>query len=282
MYPIIPIFGSHIGTYGLCIAVGGLIAYAIISYCIKVRYGKENKDLILAYIFSLAFSVLGAVLLKPVINIITVAVHYEIYKAMELENVLAFIFGEIVFYGGLLGGILGLILYCRMFKTPLLPLLDIGAVAIPMAHAIGRVGCLFGGCCWGASTTKGNPLSIIYPSYPIEGFLGITAPVGMPLWNVPLMEAIFLTIIFIVNIIVFIRSKRIGVCCVIYLFFYGIWRFFIEYIRGDAIRGKYYFFTTSQYISIMFMILAVIIYCSIRKEKRKETLLTELNLDKEN
>lgn len=281
MYPIIHIFDSHIGTYGLFIVLGCLIAYAILSYCIKVRYGREKSDLILAYLFSLAFAILGAVLLKPLVNIITVAVHYEAYKGMSIENVLGFIFGEIVFYGGLIGGITGLILYCRMFKTPLLPLLDIGAVAIPLAHAIGRVGCLFGGCCWGSATTKGNPLSVIYPPYPIEGFLGITAPVGTPVWNVPIMEASFLSIIFIINLFVFIRSRRIGICCVIYLFFYGVWRFCIEYIRGDAIRGRYYNLTTSQYVSIIFIILAIIVYYSNRK-KGQETLITELNLDKNN
>ncbi len=269
MYPIIHIFGSHIGTYGLFIVLGSIIAYVIISYCIKVRYGREKSDLILAYLFSLAFAILGAVLLKPLINIITVATHYEAYKGMAFESVLGFIFGEIVFYGGLIGGISGLILYCRMFKTPLLPLLDIGAVAIPMAHAIGRIGCLFGGCCWGSATTKSNPLAVIYPTYPIEGFQGITAPVGTPVWNVPLLEAGFLTILFIINLIVFIRSKRLGVCCMIYLFFYGIWRFFIEYIRGDAIRGKYYDLTTSQYISIIFIVLAVIIFFSILKDHKR-------------
>lgn len=280
MYPIIHIFGSHIGTYGLCIVLGSIIAYVIMSYCIKVRYGRDRSDLILAYLFSLAFAVLGAVLLKPLINTITVAAHYETYKGMAFENVLGFIFGEIVFYGGLIGGITGLILYCRMFKISILPLLDIGAVAVPMAHAIGRVGCLFGGCCWGSATSKGNPLSVIYPPYPIEGFLGITAPVGTPVWNVPMMEAIFLTLLFIINLIIFIHSKRLGVCCMIYLFFYGLWRFFIEFIRGDAIRGKYYDLTTSQYISIIFIILAVIIYCSIWG-KKKITMIAEVNLDKE-
>lgn len=269
MYPIINLFGIHVGTYGLCILSGGFAAFAVIFYCVRRRFGKEKNDFVLAYVFSVAFSVLGAVLLKPVINTIIVAVHYENYKSMSLDNILSFLFGEIVFYGGLTGAILGLALYCRMYKTPLLPLLDIGAVGVPLAHAIGRVGCMFGGCCWGAVTTQENPLSIIYPTYPVEALHGITAPSGVPLWNVPMMEAAFLMVLFIINFIIFHRSRKNGICFVTYLLLYGIWRFAIEYIRGDAIRGKYYIFTTSQYISILLIISGIIILAGISKKKSK-------------
>jgi phosphatidylglycerol:prolipoprotein diacylglycerol transferase len=265
MYPIINLFGIHIGTYGLCILLGGLAAFAVIFYCIKSRFGKEKNDFFLAYIFSVAFSVLGAVLLKPVINTIIVAVHYENYKSMALGSILTFLFGEVVFYGGLIGAILGLAFYCRMYKTPLLPLLDIGAVGVPLAHSIGRVGCMFGGCCWGTVTAQDNPFSIIYPTYPMEAPSGITAPSGIPLWNVPIMEAAFLAILFIINFIIYHRSRRNGICFAVYLLLYGTWRFAIEYIRGDAIRGKYYIFTTSQYISILLIITGILILVNIAK-----------------
>lgn len=276
MYPIINLFGIHIGTYGLCILLGGLAAFAVILYCVKSRFGKEKNDFILAYIFSIAFSVLGAVLLKPVINTIIVAVHYENYKSMSFDHILTFIFGEVVFYGGLTGAILGLAFYCRMYKTPLLPLLDIGAVGVPLAHAVGRVGCMFGGCCWGTVTVQDNPFSIIYPAYPMEAPSGITAPSGIPLWNVPIMEAAFLVILFIINFIIYHRSRRNGICFVVYLLLYGTWRFAIEYIRGDAIRGKYYIFTTSQYISIFLIIAGILILAKISKRTSPKNKLNEI------
>ncbi len=57
--------------------------------------------------------------------------------------------GGIVFYGGLLGGILGVWLGCRVVGLRFLPVLDLCAPALALGHAFGRVGCLFAGCCYG-------------------------------------------------------------------------------------------------------------------------------------
>ncbi len=57
------------------------------------------------------------------------------------------------FYGGLLGAILTIVLYARFQHLPLLAVLDIAAAALPLSHAIGRLGCFAAGCCFGKPTS---------------------------------------------------------------------------------------------------------------------------------
>ena len=47
------------------------------------------------------------------------------------------------FYGGVVGGVLTILLYTHFQKMPLLPALDTCAAALPIGHAIGRLGCFF-------------------------------------------------------------------------------------------------------------------------------------------
>ena len=54
-----------------------------------------------------------------------------------------------VFYGGLLGALLSVFIYTRVRHLPLRTYLNLFVVVFPLFHAIGRVGCVFSGCCYG-------------------------------------------------------------------------------------------------------------------------------------
>lgn len=268
MYPIINFLGIKIGTYGLLVLIGIVSAFVAAYLCARVKYEKKGEEFITAYLFALAFAIVGSATLKPIINIITIIYNWESYKSLSLEEAVSFIFGEIVFYGGLIGGVAGLILFSRMFRINIWALLDVGAVSIPLGHAIGRIGCFFGGCCWGTGTTSENLLSIVYPPYPVKIPEGLAAPAGVPLWNVPIMEAGFLIVLFVSNLFIYNKSRLNGVCTCYYLMAYGAWRFFIEFLRGDAIRGKYLIFTTSQYISMVLILSGIIAALYIKRKSK--------------
>ncbi len=57
-----------------------------------------------------------------------------------------------VFYGGFLGSVLAGWIASRRMKFPFVKLSDYFGVALPLGHAIGRLGCLAAGCCYGAHT----------------------------------------------------------------------------------------------------------------------------------
>ena len=57
------------------------------------------------------------------------------------------------FYGGVLGAVLAIAVYAYTHTLPVLPILDSFAAALPLSHAIGRLGCFAAGCCYGKPTT---------------------------------------------------------------------------------------------------------------------------------
>lgn len=57
--------------------------------------------------------------------------------------------GGLVVYGSFLGGVVGLLLYVRKYRVPLLAIGDVIAPSMLLGLALGRVGCLMNGCCYG-------------------------------------------------------------------------------------------------------------------------------------
>ena len=63
--------------------------------------------------------------------------------------------------GALVVGLLAYSIFYRLKRVPLSRALDVIVVAIPLGQAIGRLGCLAAGCCYGKITT--SPLALILP-----------------------------------------------------------------------------------------------------------------------
>ena len=120
-------------------------------------------------------------------------------------------------------------------------LLRFAPISITIAHAFGRLGCFSAGCCGGIET---------------EAWYGIQFP-GEAHKEIPtqLFEAMFLFLISVVMIILYFKfhfKYNMGV----YLIGYGVWRFLIEFIRGDVVeRGKFVpGLTPSQFWAILMVI----------------------------
>ena len=138
--------------------------------------------------------------------------------------------------------------------------MDLLAVVIPLFHAISRVGCFFGGCCYGL--IYGGPLSVNYTTE-VQG--EIVAGLRFP---VQLLESILNLGLFI-YLMCLVQKDDWTERNILkkYLFIYSIQRFFLEFLRGDIHRGVIAGVSFSQVYSLS--ILAVLI-ASYRKEKRKE------------
>ena len=57
--------------------------------------------------------------------------------------------GGLVVYGAFFGGVAGLLLYVWKHRMPLLAVGDLAAPSLMLGLAIGRIGCLLNGCCYG-------------------------------------------------------------------------------------------------------------------------------------
>ena len=132
----IPFTELTVKTYGLLMVLGFLSAVWLIR-----RLSKDitpNPDMITnAALYSLIAGVFGARLFY--------VVHYR-------ENLLNFFViwnGGLELLGGVIFAVTVIFLYLRYHKLPARQYLDILAVALMLALAIGRIGCFFSGCCYG-------------------------------------------------------------------------------------------------------------------------------------
>lgn len=187
-------------------------------------------------------------------------------KTSPLEA-LDYAFGGMVFYGGLIGFALGVWRYSHHFRVPLICFVESYTPLIPFVHGMGRIGCFFAGCCFGVEYH--GPLAV---QFPVEA-VGNGAYL-VPRFPVQLLEA---GLNFIVAAFLFVLQKRCG-CDVrdvlnnsgndkkmvpgkllgIYLAYYIVFRFGIEFLRGDVDRGVLFgFISTSQIISILLIPVAV-------------------------
>ena len=99
----------------------------------KFAVRAQLFDIVCAAVFAGILGIVGAKLLF-VLTSIDYIIEYKIPFTEIVKN-------GFVFYGGLLGGVFGLWLYCKIYKLPLKCFTDVFAVSIPLGHAVGRIGC---------------------------------------------------------------------------------------------------------------------------------------------
>jgi phosphatidylglycerol:prolipoprotein diacylglycerol transferase len=71
--------------------------------------------------------------------------------------------GGLVIYGALFGAAFGVALFARKQRLPLLAIADLVAPSLMVGLALGRVGCLLNGCCYGGQSDL--PWAVTFPKY---------------------------------------------------------------------------------------------------------------------
>lgn len=149
------------------------------------------------------------------------------------------------YHGGFIGGLLGMIFWCKKNKKPFMKWMDVMAVAIPCGYTFGRLGNFLNGELYGRLTTM--PWGMIFPDAKkysvtfdwVQQFasqIGMTLPqsglVNLPRHPSQLYEAFFEGI-FLFVILWCLRKKKPfdGFLSAAYATGYGIVRFVIEYFR---------------------------------------------------
>ena len=260
MHPfLLEIFGRRIPSYGVCMLIGAFAAW----FLARRLAGKNNNDISQAFLICIAGGLAGLVSLRPIIRIPEVIINWERFRLMPVESFLSYVFGELVFYGGLIGGALALVLFCTKFRIQILPVADVLAPALALAHGIGRIGCFLGGCCFGVPVSSTHPFAVVFPPQ------SLSAPSGVPLLAVQLIESACLIALCGLLIIVYRKTSRAGMSLILYCLIYSVARFVLEFYRGDIGRGIYGPFSTSQYISfVLFAAGIVLLFLTTRKKTR--------------
>lgn len=217
MYPFLwpSLFEYSVPMYDLMIVIGifFMLIYIMNRFEKYDGFSKQQTNRILIIIlFSLLFALIFSYLLDGIFHSI---------KEGELS------FGTINFLGALIGGFAAFLILMKYFykdeNKNMKKIANTIITGVVLAHAIGRIGCFFAGCCYGI---------------PTESFLGVVFPHGHAVEAYPgeavfptqLFEAGFLFILFILlNSVRSFKNREVEV----YLVGYGIWRISIEFIRGD-------------------------------------------------
>ncbi len=242
----------NFSAYGLLFALGIAIS-AIVAILICKKRNIERYEIVYSGVFTMAGAVIGAKLFFLLVSIKLI---------IETKpGIFDLIRGGFVFYGGLVGGMAGLFIYVKKYKLDAKDFFDIFATVTPLGHALGRVGCFFGGCCYGIPHEG-------FPSYTYASATG-NAPVGVSLLPIQLIEAGCLFLLFITELFVFIANKgKKGTESLIYITAYPTIRFVTELFRGDIERGVFGLLSTSQWISLI-LIFCVIVYEIIMRRRRR-------------
>lgn len=205
-----------IHLYGIIIAFGLLLA---ILYAWKrcKQFGIRQDDITDGVLWVAPFAVLCA-------RLYYCAFEWDSYKNNPI-SVLYIWEGGLAIYGGVIGALIGVVVYCRIKKIKIAALLDMVALGFMIGQSIGRWGNFFNREAFGSETdifirmgllnSRTGEFIYYHPAFLYES-----------VWN-----AIGFTVLH------FLSKKRQydGQIALGYVFWYGLGRVFIEGIRMDSL-----------------------------------------------
>ena len=236
-----------------------MIVLGALCGALLLRFRARRKqfpveDAYFAYLYGILGMAIGAKLLFLIQSLPHIIANWDTL-VINFAFIKELFTGGFVFYGGLFGGIAGVLLYARQYRFKFLYLLELLIPAIPVAHAFGRIGCFLAGCCFGIPYD--GPLSICYTSTPF-------GPVDTPLFPVQLLESLLLFSLTAFLLLYDARAKRPRNLIGWYMFLYGIIRMITEMFRGDELRGSFLFFSTSQWISVFLIVVGFVLLTKLK------------------
>ncbi len=158
--------------------------------------------------------------------------------------------GGLIFYGGLIGGVLAFFILSKWRHLKVWDLADFTVTALPLGHALGRVGCFLNGCCGGCEATSPSFLTGGLSHYPVqlyEAFFNLGV-YGLLTWY-----------------FLYKRGTKYGSVVALYLMSYPVIRFLLEFIRGDD-RMRAGGLDVAQLISLSLILIGIILWIFTRKK----------------
>lgn len=252
MYPYL--FGLEwLHTYDVLVFIG-LIAALIV---LRVYSKKLN----------LPFEVFRFYLM---LSIISIAIGFafafgfqQLYNYIEsLATGEEFHVHGITFMGGLIGGAATFIIGAQAFgnaevKKHFFPMVSIAMAGVAVAHFFGRLGCTAAGCCYGL---------------PTDSWIGIkfvtTTTEVIPTQTI---EAFFLMLLSIL-LLTLLEKNKWQYNLFIYGGSYAVFRFIIEFYRGDE-RGNFLpFFSPSQWQVLFMFIIVAVVFVLYKKRQHQQSI----------
>ena len=179
--------------------------------------------------------------------------------------------GGLAYYGGLIAAGVAGVWFLRRERFPVGKASDAAAVVIPLGLFFGRLGCFFGGCCFG--TTSDHAFALSFPPFSAasekqfrEGLLDSKALASLPVHPAQLYEAGgCLLIAALLGLWLHPRKRFDGQVLLAFLALYAVLRFLLEYLRDDD-RGALAGLSTSQWIGALILAATLAAWVRLRPQ----------------
>ncbi len=215
MYPDFALGPLTIHSFGLMMALG-FIAAGAVAY-LEFRRRGMNPEYV--YWLTIAAAVGGLIGSK---------IHYLIIHMDELQEdplASAFSGAGLVWYGGMIGGVIGAVVVVMLYRLPWGKVLDACSPAMALGYAFGRIGCFLNG------DDYGRPSDLPWAMEFRDG-APPTRP-GISVQPTQLYEAFSSMLIFFIVMALRKRLKRDWALGCVYLILAGVERFLVEFVRAQ-------------------------------------------------
>ena len=268
--PYFTVFGWKIYWYGVIIAIGFLLAVIYVVRHAK-EFGLSEDDVIDTLIWAVPLGILGARLYYVIFYRDAGGANPYFDGYNDLRDIIAIWEGGLAIYGGVIGGVIGLLIATRMKKISSRAMLDAISFGLLIGQAIGRWGNFTNREAHGTETTAPWRMGLVY-SY--KTFYYHPTFLDESLWNV----LGFLLLHFALKK----RRKFDGQLFLFYLAWYGLGRLFIEGLRTDSLYVGSTNLRVSQLLAGLTCLFsaALILYVLVFRRPEPEDLW--LNRDRKN
>lgn len=251
MHPIAFNLGPlSVHWYGVLVASGFLAGLWTASRR-AVRYGISPQEIGDSGPWILIGAILGA-------RILYVLTYWnESFAGKPLTEIFMIQHGGLVYYGGLIGAIVAVLIYCRWKKIPVWRFGDVMAPSIALGYVFGRLGCLMNGCCYGRACSL--PWAITFPP---------GSEIHGPVHPTQIYDSLLNLALYGFLAWLYRRRKFDGQVFAIYLVCYAFTRSLVEYFRGDYNTDHIHgFFTPAQFVSVLTLAAGLILFGVLRRHR---------------
>ena len=242
-----------ISTYGIMLALSFLVANFILQKeCKRLNIEEKIADNII--IISIIGGIIGA-------KIFFVIETYEDWSGFSQLFDRLFSGAGLTWYGGLLLVLLSIWVYSKVIKIPVIRIFDICTPSLSLGYAVGRLGCVVSGDgCYGVKCPYNwpAPFAMAFPNgaSPWQEIIDHYGDINVVVYNTPLFETMFSTLVFIFLWNIRKKTMPIGVMFFIYIGAHALFRFFIEFIRLNP--RNVFGLSQAQFISLVLLTITAI------------------------
>ncbi|MDD4542704.1 MAG: prolipoprotein diacylglyceryl transferase [Clostridia bacterium] len=242
MKPFLIIFGQSVSSYRLFAVLAvifGVITLSLLLYRNKIGIYKVIALIIPLLVFFFTGARLFNLFLNP--------------KAYETVSVFKLEFVGLSIFGGFIGAVFAVMLWCIIFHIPVWRILDLCIIPAAGSFAIARVGCFLNGCCSGKFSN--SIFAVVYPR-----FINSTGLESYPVLPTQLFELI-LALVVIIPALIVLKKKKVfpnGSAFLIYASLFCAMRLIILPLRRLPYEPwiKLYFYP-AFYIILIITLLAI-------------------------